>query len=608
MSMVFWENKNLKMILYIFFALFFGEIDKMALAVSLNERPSLSSELCDHCDQLSKQDYNKFYEQQKELAYHQKLKPNCLWNKVKFSSKNYYLACEKNSKQINEMISYCLDEKEQEIKRNPIFLYSLRREQVSLIFVEDLNYMMRIPMDSIYFANYWQEFKKRWTLFIKNETELLYFDAKLDKSEGACSLSQLLGISCQNFPERNIFDDYINKSKNAYNNKVSSRKLPKGLLFDLLKANLIAYSYHTPIEKLFVRGSFEDSLEKQKIEIDELRRVSKDTVMGYWPELRMKGNLRSRLNELMQTYQLSEAVIREVSKIEFEAPATFFEREKIVNQIIAEKFSNQRLSASLNQEIEKLFWYSHLEIQDYLQQHMQKGQDKEWLLKQDYLISILMDKGISENNFSEIGYAQTKLCSLEATKKRYENQKFIGMTVASGLALATGVGSLIGIGGVVGSTLLANTSMILILGTSGFDVFDLNNEENHRKFLFTIHRARDSEVAESHNLKKESITMGLINNSILIPFFAVKSLATLHRLAEAKKEIEKAQHLERLMEKTEKGSHYMNAGMSVYMGKDAYHASKDLLMSEDDKNKIENARLKRREIREAAIEKRANEN
>ncbi len=451
--------------------------------------------------------------------------------------------CYKNEKKFELMIDNCLTGPNA-LEQNPVFIARLRLEQLKLVFTEDLLATSRVAPDLKYFESTWKSFKDRWSKIAAQEAELLNrIDTDPNRVANPCKMSALLGKECGHIQAEDVFTLYQEKSIQGYENKSVGRVIPPGLTYDLIKSELMTRTYHTPIENLLIHGANEDKKEVQEREIDLERRISKDTIMGNWPELRANTELRGNLRFLIEQRGLTKKVIAATAEIEKPkgtdangAPATHSERDQIVDNIMKNEFQGGKIvREEFISQVEKNFQFGHKLIIRSMGEHLRLGKiDKGWLLEQQYLLEALKEDVLKQNKLrhseklnEQASKIQTQMCANIFHVKKVEKVKKIGGEVLTVAAIATGAGGMamgfFEVGSMAVARYLGQAAGTLILAAGGFEVLDLYSSFIIKRDLFAIREAKDSEVAYAHNDYTASIPMAAINFALIGPTFLLKT-------------------------------------------------------------------------------------
>ncbi len=511
-----------------------------------------------------------------------------------FSSEDEF--CYKNEMKFESMIDKCLTGANA-LEQNPDFIARLRLEQLKLVFTEDLLATSRVTPDLKYFDSTWKGFKDRWSKLAEQEADLLNrIDSDPKRVATPCKMSALLGIECGRIQAEDVFTFYKNKSVKGQENKSVGRIIPTGLTYDLIKSELMTRTYHSPIENLIIHGANEDKLEIQEREIDLERRISKDTIMGNWPELRANTDLRGNLRFLIEQRGLTKKVIAATAEIEKPkgtdtngAPATHSERDLLVDNIMKSEFQGEKMvRAEFIAQVERSFQFGHQLIIRSMGNHIRLGKiDKGWLMEQQYLLEALKEDVLKQNKLRhseklsvQASKIQTQMCANIFHVKKVEKVKKVGGEVLTVAAILSGAGGMamgfFEVGSMVVARYLGQAAGTLILAAGGFEVFDLYSSFLIKKDLFAIREAKDSEVAYAHNDYTASIPMAAINFALIGPTFLLKT--------------------GRLLAMVDKA----NFGMGAYMAKAGYEGV-EAVISNTKENRI--AARKRAQERMAIREK-----
>ena len=535
--------------------------------------------------------------------------PVCEWSQIPINFENPYAVCGPQKKNFQTQIRNCLSF-QNSLTKDADLLTELRRQQMKLIFSEDLAYLTRFQPRSPYYEKVWESFRNRWRTRIGQDPEVFRLDQNLRLKEETCMLSKMMGLACgSNTEQQDIFKVYKDRARKGAENEAAGRIIPEGLAYDLIKANLISKSQYTPTEPLIRNGDAE-SREAQLREVEVDRRISKDIVMGFWPELRLMDSLREKIRAAMLERNLEKRVQNEVAKIETTgAAALYTERANVVENMMKEEFQKRPLKPGYLALIEKMFFEAHQILLKNLDDHITWGRtDPDWLLDQDYLLAIQMKQSYQEKRFDESAKIQTQICSNAFWANDKQRYKMIGLTSVAVVALLTGVGAMAGLGGAAVAAVLGETSGALVLGSSLFDIYDLRQAENAKRRLLTIHGVKDSDVAYAHNETMSAVPMAAVNAALIVPGSVVKSVMMAQKYARLEKDVEKAHTLEKVSKRINQVTTVGNIGMAGYMGKSGVETAVSLVTDTPEvRLKKEQEAKERAEKREAIRRARSDE-
>ena len=540
------------------------------------------------------------------------------WQKVPMDTEGSEDFCENNKVEFQVLINKHMTGVNA-LGKDTTTVLKLQRELLKLMAAEEIGYTTRINPHFIYFEQMWTYFLNRWNDRIAKNKAIFELDRSPNLGDDTCALSKMLGVACGADSIKNL-DSYKQQALENHRNRKASRKIPAGMIYDLILANLIAKSLRTPTDPLIDKVNLKDSIEDQLKEVDAERRVSKDTVMGYWPELRTQNNLRKFVRAIMQGRKLEEHAIDAIAKKEIQgkevigeptagAAAQFNERNQIAINILNEEFRARPLKYELWERAEFFFMQSHMALLKNMNDFLSKGlKDPDWLLEQDAILSILMEQSTILQDMETAAKMQTQICSNKFNRDSRNHFQTIGITIASIIALLTGVGAMIGIGGATVAAILGHATLGLVLTTSTYQLVDLHLTEQEKIRQFALHLAKDSEVASAYNEKIAAVPMYVANVALIVPLGVVKKALDLQKIAQAMQNAKKVKQMDTVVKYSMATAHYGNALVAAVMVKDGVHETKSLLESDDEKQKRrDNAKL-RNERRNKIRNQRTGEN
>jgi hypothetical protein len=463
----------------------------------------------------------------------------CNWDRVSINTENIYQSCQSYGQVIEQSKSQIklveqrkspypdldknisLFEKDYQncIVPDVEFMSNLRteliREQMKLIFNQELTYISRWTPDSPFYENIWSQFRKRWRQREILAPEILSYDRRPELKRDQCALHIKLGLECAGLPKIDSISLQQNRFKSLALKKASARIIPVGITFDLIEAVLL-------------------------LKVNELvSPAEKNLIYSYFPELAVAPSLNRVVEHILNIRHLGPL---EISRALWNSQAS---PKSIVDETMAKVFVQMPLRVDEASDLNQRIFAAQSDVFRKFDAFLRRGQmDQNWLLEQDFLLAPRMKQSLNLRQLDKAAALQTLICHNDYVADQEKSKRDRWMLIGGAGALVSGVGMLFDFGAIVGAV-MTSTTFSLVASLSWAQISAAASALDIQNDLLLQHRADHLQFAASEREFMATIPSAIANLSLFAPIAILHKISQAQRLAEASHDVLRVAELSR---------------------------------------------------------------
>lgn len=495
-----------------------------------------------------------------------KAKANCDWRELIVTPENPYANCSEQADVYLKKMRIC-NPKGTLASEKKLDLLVLR-EELKLIFAQELLYVSRISPQSRYFEQVWVNLETKWKKRIASASALLEID-KSEKLKGdRCTLHVYADLLCdQNLPVLQYFQMRKEQVIQGYKNSLLTRRIPEGTLYSLIEAKLIADSSN------YLVYNKEGLSEADLFKHEKINKSIQTYVYNFYPELHINATLSENLASIIKARGLVTKVISLAGK-KF---LTMTQRKMIVDDVMNQSFSQKPLSKNLLDGFEHELLHGMQMIFNRFDYEIRNGlANPLWVMGQDHFILPRLNMAMELQQHQEAGFLQGQICINYLNLRESDRKKEMAKIVFSGLALLTGIGALFEVGAILGTTLIVS-NFAFMGAVSAIDLHTAGKKSNEMMRLYLLREANYTNMAQADKDLITQIPWAIINVALVTPLIAIKYINDARKIAIASKDSQALMHLDQMQKGVIKVALVGGGGMTAVGVYDGYQAFKELV-------------------------------